>query len=269
MQDGANEIVSGSIAGGVGKIFEYPFDTVKVRLQSQSLSKPQYKGAWDCLIKGLKLEGIRGLYKGVSTPIVAAAAENATLFLSYSMFDKQLNSSISNQTVRALVCGSLSGLAASFVLTPIELVKCQIQVDASSPKARVWPVIRHNFEMYGLSGFWRGHLGTALREAGGSAAWFGTYYALRDDFGPLLAGAAAGIGYNLSLFPADSIKSRIQTRASLGKENSMSFLQTGKQIIEQQGIKGLYRGSLVTCLRAGPSNAVIFGVHERVRNYLN
>jgi len=29
--------------------------------------------------------------------------------------------------------------------------------------------------VYGISGLWHGHMGTFLRETGGSAAWFGTY----------------------------------------------------------------------------------------------
>ena len=38
-------------------------DTVKVRLQTQSMAKPVYSGAIDCFKKTLKWEGIPGLYK--------------------------------------------------------------------------------------------------------------------------------------------------------------------------------------------------------------
>lgn len=62
----------------VGKVIEYPFDTVKVRLQTQS----QFKGPLDCLTHGLKTDGIIGLYRGIAPPMFGAAAENAGLFFS-------------------------------------------------------------------------------------------------------------------------------------------------------------------------------------------
>jgi ornithine carrier protein len=49
------------MAGFTGKIVEYPFDTIKVRLQSQSLTNDH--GALDCLKKTIQNEGYLGLYK--------------------------------------------------------------------------------------------------------------------------------------------------------------------------------------------------------------
>ena len=41
-----------------------PFDIIKVRLQTETPNEPLYKGAFDCLWKLLKNEGIFALYKG-------------------------------------------------------------------------------------------------------------------------------------------------------------------------------------------------------------
>jgi len=46
----------------------HPFDTVKVRLQTTSQS--QFKGPLDCLLQTVRNEGVRGLYKGASPPLV-------------------------------------------------------------------------------------------------------------------------------------------------------------------------------------------------------
>ena len=46
----------------VGKFVEYPFDTIKVRLQTQPLDKPHFSGPWDCLKTLLKQEGLKGLF---------------------------------------------------------------------------------------------------------------------------------------------------------------------------------------------------------------
>ena len=43
----------------------HPFDTIKVRLQTQSVHNPMYNGVADCFFKTIKLEGVGGFYKGV------------------------------------------------------------------------------------------------------------------------------------------------------------------------------------------------------------
>ena len=48
----------------------HPFDTLKVRLQTQPVHNPVYKGLWDCVVKTLKWEGIGGLYSGVGELLV-------------------------------------------------------------------------------------------------------------------------------------------------------------------------------------------------------
>lgn len=47
----------------IGKVVEYPFDTVKVRLQTQSVENPLFKGPMDCLKATVKDEGFKGLFK--------------------------------------------------------------------------------------------------------------------------------------------------------------------------------------------------------------
>jgi mitochondrial ornithine carrier protein len=80
------DITFGSIAGIVGKYVEYPFDTVKVRLQSQSdFLPPRYVGPLDCFKQSFRSEGFVGLYRGVSAPLFGAAVETSSLFFSVSM----------------------------------------------------------------------------------------------------------------------------------------------------------------------------------------
>lgn len=77
------DITFGSVAGMVGKMIEYPFDTVKVRLQSQSdHSSYRYSGPIDCFRKSVRRDGAFSLYRGLSAPLLGAAVENSSLFLS-------------------------------------------------------------------------------------------------------------------------------------------------------------------------------------------
>uniref|UniRef100_A0A060T8Z6 ARAD1D14916p n=1 Tax=Blastobotrys adeninivorans TaxID=409370 RepID=A0A060T8Z6_BLAAD len=283
------DILFGSVAGGAGKIIEYPFDTVKVRLQSQPDTRPlQFKGPLDCLRQSLAQEGIIGLYRGISSPIVGAAAENASLFWTYNLAQKYLTPFGYGYMTTSLLSGAISGAFTSYVLTPIELIKCKVQVqymlEANNAYNRptIWNMMVNVYRQEGISGFWRGQTGTLLRECGGSAAWFGANEYVKQLFRDassrdyntttevLLAGSAAGMSYNLSLFPADTIKSRMQTEAELavahGQPTTRStFLSTARAIVRSGGISALYRGCGITVCRSAPSSAIIFLTYEKLK----
>lgn len=84
-EEALKDVLCGSAAGIVGKYIEYPFDTVKVRLQSQPDQVPlRYTGPLDCFKKSLQQDGFLGIYRGISAPLVGAAVETSTLFFSVS-----------------------------------------------------------------------------------------------------------------------------------------------------------------------------------------
>lgn len=193
--------------------------------------------------------------------------------------------------------GAFSGFFTSFVLTPIELVKCKIQAPLLADAVvatplRPLPVIRDVYRHEGLRGFWHGQVGTLIRESGGCSAWFGAketatslFYRLRARSAatpaereallaqplPLwqqaLAGASAGVSYNFLFFPADTIKSRMQTMPLGGAAERRTFCDEGAALWRQHGLRGLYRGCGITCLRSAPSSAFIFMVYDGLKQY--
>ncbi|KAF8999112.1 mitochondrial carrier domain-containing protein [Cyathus striatus] len=141
-KEAAKDIAFGSIAGMVSEIFEYPFDLAKVRLQAQLLAPgrntlKRFNGPLDCLMQTWRDEGIRGMYRGLPAPIVGSMAETAALFVSYGYFQHVVRNywpSSSNEHSGPLTLPQLTvaaagaGFVTSFFLTPIELVKCKMQV---------------------------------------------------------------------------------------------------------------------------------------------
>jgi ornithine carrier protein len=207
--------------------------------------------------------------------------------------------------------GAISGAFTSLVLTPVELVKCKIQVPlttSSDGMIRTAPkpitVIREVFCHQGISGFWHGQLGTLIRETGGCAAWFGSKETitllfrhlnsrapsltatpteampqgtseLSSDLPPLplwqqaIAGASAGMSYNFLFFPADTIKSRMQTTSVEDKGPRQRFWQEGATLWKQHGVKGFYRGCGITVVRSAPSSAFIFIIFDGLKRYFH
>jgi mitochondrial ornithine carrier protein len=328
--EAAKDIAFGSTAGVLGKFVEYPFDTVKVRLQSQStspLSTHTFHGPLDAFAGAWRSpEGpMKSLYRGISAPLFGAAVETSSLFFSYRIAQDILVKTIpsiraletEDRDVKAnlpfsalLVAGAASGAFTSLLLTPIELIKCKMQIPLPpshlasdlgyttlKPPGPL-QLIKQVFKSQGLLGFWHGQLGTLIRETGGSAAWFGSYEGAKILFErynlktlhsnekhssiessthvsrtsstsflqQLLAGALAGISYNFFFYPADTIKSRMQTEeAAVVGSRQMTFLKTGKELWVQQGLKGFYRGCGITVFRAAPSSAIIFSIYEELR----
>ena len=185
--------------------------------------------------------------------------------------------------------------------TPIELVKCKMQVQMLVPASqRTGPlpgpltIFFSTLRTQGFRGLWLGHTGTFIRETGGTAAWFGTkeYVAAllierrlrkegrvlhtgekRPELKPgesAVAGACAGAAFNFILFPADSVKSTMQTAeelrgASVPAGPKATFVSTAKAMYRAQGIRGLYAGCGITVARSIPSSAIIFLVYDELK----
>lgn len=303
------DITFGSIAGMVSKVFEHPFDLTKVRLQSQLLeSTARFDGPIDCLVKTWRNEGIPGLYRGLPAPIVGAMAENASLFLSYNEFQNLIRWTLSQPISQPLslsqlaLAGAGAGAVTSFLLTPIELVKCKMQVQmlapqpdgALAPSIRKLPgpigVLTSVIRTTGFRGLWLGHTGTFIREGGGTAAWFATKEFVASQlvarrqrstkntprggvkptlflWESALSGACAGAAFNLSLFPADTVKSAMQTEEELrprarGRSAPSTFWGTFVNIYRARGFRGLYAGCGITVARSIPSSGLIFLIYD-------
>lgn len=236
--EGLRDIFSGIVSGIAGRVTEHPFDTLKTRMQASlgGGSFTKYNGAWDCFVKIMKGEGVRGLYRGMSAPLVGTIFETSTLFF----FNGRLKRMLSEQGDLApgeelpmplvLLAGAGTGFFVSFILTPVELIKCRLQVAGPGVMGVTSPLytgpihcLRRSIAEDGAGVLFRGHVGTMLREIPGTAVWFASYEWIvramtppggsRDDLPPavvIAAGALAGVSYWSVMFPSDTVKALMQ-----------------------------------------------------------
>uniref|UniRef100_A0A7S3LS03 Mitochondrial carrier protein n=1 Tax=Aplanochytrium stocchinoi TaxID=215587 RepID=A0A7S3LS03_9STRA len=293
-KDVARDLFAGIISGFVCKTVEYPLDTVKVLLQAESGSRgAKFTGPIDCLTQTYKKNGVFGLYRGLTSPLLGAMAENATLFVANGFTKRVLNVQ-EHPTLKDpvpmwkyIISGGTAGICVAFVLTPVELIKCRLQVQNAAtgegailykgPLDCLLKIVKAD----GFTGLWKGHISCLAREIPGNMAWFGTYefvktrviqrfggYERLDDV-PLgwtmAAGACAGVAYWGVPYPADTVKSKIQT---VPRFSSMSFVEVFKTVVREEGLAGLYKGCGITCARAAPSHALLFFFYELSSNWL-
>ena len=275
MEEIAYELTASATAGMLGKLVEFPFDTIKVRLQTDHTGR--FKSTLDCIKYTYNNEGfLKGFYKGVASPIFGAVLENAVLFVTYGQTYKLLNNSLSDLQ-KIIISGGVAGSFASFVLTPVELVKCKLQVanlKNSNNNHSVLNTVAKTLKENGLKGLWKGQSSTFLRESLGGCVWFSTYELSKKhlknnnknqeskQWHSLVSGALAGVMFNFSIFPVDTVKSLVQI------DHKTSVTTAIKTILKQKGIAGFYNGLGITLVRAAPANAVIFYTFDMINNFL-
>lgn len=154
-------------------------------------------------------------------------------------------------------------------------------------------IIRTTIQDHGVRGLWLGHTGTLLRETGGTASWFAVKEWLASTLkarrlgegipGELLpwesavSGALSGGACVLALYPADTVKSAIQTEEELRShsrtvpkqvvERTTSFWRTAVRMYNMHGVKGLYAGCGMTVARAVPSSGIVFVVYDGLQSF--
>ncbi|XP_078155985.1 mitochondrial substrate carrier family protein [Carex rostrata] len=213
MGDVAKDLTAGTVGGAAQLIVGHPFDTIKVKLQSQPVPSPgqppKYSGAIDAVKQTLAAEGPRGLYKGMGAPLATVAAFNAVLFTVRGQMEALVRSEpgVPLTVNQQFVCGAGAGIAVSFLACPTELIKCRLQAQsafasvaattsgptgagtATAAMAAPGPVkysgpmdvARHVLKSEGgARGLFKGLVPTLAREVPGNAIMFGVYETIKQ-----------------------------------------------------------------------------------------
>ncbi|KAH7514411.1 mitochondrial carnitine/acylcarnitine carrier-like protein [Ziziphus jujuba] len=296
MGDVAKDLASGTIGGAAQLIVGHPFDTIKVKLQSQPVplpgQPPKYAGAIDAVKQTIAAEGPGGLYKGMGAPLATVAAFNAVLFTVRGQMETLLRTEPGapltvNQQV---VAGAGAGVAVSVLACPTELIKCRLQAQsalADSGSAAVAVKYGGPIDVAkkvlksegGTRGLFKGLVPTMAREVPGNAAMFGVYEALKQFFAGgqdtsslgrgslIVAGGLAGASFWGSVYPTDVVKSVIQVDDYKNPKYSGS-IDAFRKILASEGVKGLYKGFGPAMARSVPANAACFLAYEVTRSSL-
>eukprot|EP01063_Lacrimia_lanifica_P039965 TRINITY_DN891_c0_g1_i1.p1 TRINITY_DN891_c0_g1~~TRINITY_DN891_c0_g1_i1.p1 ORF type:complete len:301 (+),score=41.35 TRINITY_DN891_c0_g1_i1:58-960(+) len=250
---------AGGAAGIAGIFITQPFDVLKVRQQLEGGRLARIARA--CVAQ----EGLLGLWKGLTMPCASSGVLNAALFASYETVMEELGdrTNVRNHAV----AGAVAGVAATFVITPTELVKCIAQVDRAKPSLRTdMRIARTIVRREGPLGLMKGFCPTFVREVFSFALYFGVYEYLRQECGcgPLNAGGWAGVASWLFIYPMDTLKTQFQVTQQGSSTTFSSFLYS--KLTRNGSVlslhRSLFRGVVPCVLRAYPAHAVTFTAYE-------
>ena len=288
----------GFVAGvfsGIAKLsVGHPFDTIKVRLQTSS--RDRFSGPLQCVTQTVRNEGLRGLYKGATPPLVGWMFMDSVMLGSLTVYRRLLRDNLFNppghpahDPLRPLpshghgLAGVLAGGTVSLIAAPVEHVKARLQIQYAANKAnRLYkgPVdcVRKIYSAHGVRGVYHG-LGATLLFRSFFFFWWGSY----DVFSRWMAGNTAmsapainfwagGLSaqvFWLTSYPSDVVKQRIMTDPLGGalKDGTQRFPRwrdAAKAVYREQGARGYWRGFLPCFLRAFPANAMALLAFEGV-----
>ncbi|KAG0138010.1 mitochondrial carrier domain-containing protein [Tuber indicum] len=263
------------VAGGVGGVFAvisgHPFDLVKVRLQTAE--KGVYSGAFDVVRKTAAREGmVRGLYAGVSAPLIGVTPMFAVSFWGYDVgknLVRRFATVNSNQMSIAQIsfAGFFSAIPMTLITAPFERVKVLLQIQGQTGEKKYsggMDVVRQLYKEGGIRSVFRGSAATLARDGPGSAAYFATYEYIKRRLTPegegklsmgavMVAGGAAGMAMWLLVFPVDTVKSRLQS--AQGKPTIGSVV---REIHGRGGFKAFFPGLGPALARSVPANSMCF-----------
>ncbi|MCJ1335479.1 carnitine transporter [Bachmanniomyces sp. S44760] len=281
---GLRSLVAGGVGGVCAVIVGHPFDLVKVRLQTAD--KGVYTGAFDVVRKTVAREGLaRGLYAGVSAPLVGVTPMFAVSFWGYDMgkslvrrFSPATSSDQQFTVAQVSAAGFFSAIPMTIITAPFERVKVLLQIQGQKqlapgekPKySGGLDVVKQLYKEGGIRSVFRGSVMTLARDGPGSAAYFATYEYTKRKMTPLdpltgkpsgdlsltavcTAGGAAGIAMWIPVFPIDTIKSRLQSA-----EGRPTIGGVVKGLYRSGGLRAFFPGIGPAMARAVPANAATF-----------
>jgi len=284
------DIMGGTIGGFGLCLVGHPFDTMKVRLQTQPFDNPMYNGLIDCAKKTMGNEGIGGFYKGVFSPLCGQMFLNATQFLSWGQSVALVTYGTDKTTITMTVqdycmAGVLTAFACGLVESPIDFFKSQLQVQIfkKDPLYRTVPqCFKYILKNYGIRGAYQGVSATIIRNIPFRASYFGTYEFCRSKLVVpgqernqlhwsklLFSGGMAGIVQWFISYPLDVIKSSMQSDSpDRSQRKYKGWVDCAQKLYAEGGIKRFGRGFVPCMMRSFPANATCFLLYEKTRTFL-
>ena len=253
----------------------------------------EFTGMVDCFRKMVAKDGFRkGLYRGMSAPLVAVTPIFAVYFWGFDMgktiWKAAAGTPDSLSTAGIIFAGGFSAIPGTLVMVPGDLIKVKLQSEPGTGQpprftnpinCATW-ILRNE----GPAGLFRGTGFTLLRDVPGSVAYYTTYEVVKQKLtdmyrdpaatGPpalspvaiMTAGGLSGVANWLVAVPPDVLKSRFQSAPPGRYPGGMR--QVFVELMQTEGPGALFKGLAPALVRAFPANAGGFLAMEVARKVM-
>jgi solute carrier family 25 carnitine/acylcarnitine transporter 20/29 len=282
-------ILPGTMSGVAKMVVGHPFDTLKVRMQTEG-SSGRFQGMGHCIRETLRTEGLRGFYKGATPPLIGWGLIDSVLIGTYTWARAALKSSRpyaegGEPYAFVFAAGTLAGVVSTAIVTPIEQVKARLQTQYADPSSVrykgpvdcVRQLVRNNRWSQSGFGLYKGFWGTLMfRSCAG--VYFVTYEHCRrtlplalgvpDVVATFCAGGLAATALWLVAFQFDTVKNKMAAQPDTPDRPYPTVRSAFVKTYQAEGLRGFYRGFLPCMLRSFPTNGAAFLAIEATQRWL-
>ncbi|EFC46304.1 predicted protein, partial [Naegleria gruberi] len=282
------EFIAGSAGGLAGISVGYPLDTIKTRMQvfqnDHHSFNETFKTKWDYF---------KGLYRGLSSPLVGELASNFVLFGSFGMCKDWMSKySIENskenykewkENLSIFASGAFSGLAISLVVGPTEMIKIQMQTsngqETNQSKQSITNCIKH---LWKTRGFFHGYIACLNHQLTFYSSYFLIYELSKRKFEQFYLNNFNNSNNNsngnsndgkkfehnaFTLLMSGGMAGTLAWALVYPTDSIQSIVRYDREMnirkaLKQYTIRDLYRGFTTTVIRAFPVNSVTFYAYE-------
>ncbi|KAF9242885.1 mitochondrial carrier domain-containing protein [Melanogaster broomeanus] len=249
------------------------------------LRRERVNGFLDAVRHVVRAEGIRGLWKGAGTSLFIGVPSSTVYMLMYDhLLRNVVPPLIPSPTLVPLVAGVTARTCLTSLLSPLELVRTNLQSTPMSPDQphtlpSVLRSIRTLVREQGILFLWRGLGPTLWRDVPFSGIyWAGyeswkRYFESRGKTGVYVAfasGAISGMTASVATSPFDVLKTRRQALLMAGTipSRTTATIPLCWRIVQTEGISALYAGILPRTAKIAPACGIMIACFEGVGKFL-
>ncbi|KAE8386451.1 mitochondrial carrier domain-containing protein [Aspergillus alliaceus] len=311
-----SHLIAGATGGMVTAILTSPLDVLRTRLQTdyyrtqgaqirpvpaQPHLRPSFyrtsilhfRDTFDILFSIHRVEGWRGLFKGLGPSLTGVVPASAVKFYTYGNCKRILPEIIGCEKDSSLVhamSAACAGIATGSATNPIWVVKTRLQLDKAGARRykNSLDCARQVIQQEGPKGLYRGL----------SASFLGTiettlHLAMYEKFKGMISkridlddksGDTSGFVQGLAMsgasglskfiacliaYPHEVIRTRLrQAPMADGRQKYTGIVQCARLMLKEEGAAALYGGLTAHLLRTVPSAALTIGTYELVLKVL-
>ncbi|KAN0019071.1 hypothetical protein ACTFIU_002273 [Dictyostelium citrinum] len=284
------EMAAGCGAGFMASLFTTPLDVIKTTMQVDNSSNKTITGTVKSILD--RKGGVKNLYLGLRPTLVGQIPSWAVYFSTYT-FCKELftkendkHSLLEKDSPFIFMTSAIiAGAATSICTSPIWLIKTRFITQEMVGRQKKYRGIVHSmisiYHEEGFRGLYKG-LGPSLL----GVLHVGVQFPLYEKFKSILqernknkelgvveimlASSVSKIIASIVAYPHEVLRARSQDSSpdSPNRTYRGNIIEMFKQIVREEGWRGLYRGMGVNLLRVTPSCVITFTSYEYIKKFL-
>lgn len=265
-----------------------------------SIQRAKYFGLFGGMQVIIKEEGLRGLWRGIVPGLWLVVPYTAIQFFVYEQANYvcdmlRLDNHIT-KTSTSILTGSFAGFVATIVTYPLDVIRTTLAAQGS-PCMTMLSAYNFQYKQNAQSlfrGLYRGVTPTLLAVLPYSAIQFASYDVLtrtakewmndsrinsksNELYVSSLCGLFAGALSKGATHPLDVVKKRFQVSGlprpsnyglGIREQQYRDMLHCIRNIAQNEGIRGLYKGYFISVFKAAPAAAITFTVYKETMSIL-